>query len=136
MTEIVGYMDKEFVDEEEGKDTKDSKREDYIKWDEYFKGIAMLSAQRSKDPSTQVGACIVDANNKIVGIGYNGFPRGCSDDELPLHTVYLDTYYIDRTEVTNGEYAQCVSSGACRPPVRNGCPRRRWAARRAGRRRS
>jgi dCMP deaminase len=45
-------------------------------------GIALLSSQRSKDPSTQVGACIVDDNNKIVGIGYNGFPRGCSDDEL------------------------------------------------------
>lgn len=46
-------------------------------------GIALLSAQRSKDPNTQVGACIVDENNKIVGIGYNGFPKGCSDDELP-----------------------------------------------------
>lgn len=46
-------------------------------------GIALLSARRSKDPNTQVGACIVDENNKIVGIGYNGFPKGCSDDELP-----------------------------------------------------
>ncbi len=46
-------------------------------------GIALLSAKRSKDPNTQVGACIVDENNKIVGIGYNGFPKGCSDDELP-----------------------------------------------------
>lgn len=59
------------------------KRKDYISWDEYFMGIAMLSAKRSKDPSTQVGACIVDENNKIVGIGYNGFPIGCSDDNLP-----------------------------------------------------
>lgn len=59
------------------------KREDYISWDEYFMGIAMLSAKRSKDPSTQVGACIVDKDNKIVGIGYNGFPIGCSDDNLP-----------------------------------------------------
>lgn len=46
-------------------------------------GIALLSAKRSKDPSTQVGACIVNMHNKIVGIGYNGFPIGCSDDELP-----------------------------------------------------
>ncbi len=59
------------------------KRKDYISWDEYFMGIAMLSAKRSKDPSTQVGACIVDKDNKIVGIGYNGFPIGCSDDNLP-----------------------------------------------------
>jgi len=59
------------------------KRTDYISWDVYFMGIALLSAQRSKDPSTQVGACIVDKKNKIVGIGYNGFPIGCSDDELP-----------------------------------------------------
>lgn len=59
------------------------KREDYISWDEYFMGIAMLSAKRSKDPNTQVGACIVDKDSKIVGIGYNGFPIGCSDDNLP-----------------------------------------------------
>jgi dCMP deaminase len=59
------------------------KRDDYISWDEYFMGIAMLSAKRSKDPSTQVGACIVDKDNKVVGIGYNGFPIGCSDDNLP-----------------------------------------------------
>lgn len=59
------------------------KRKDYISWDEYFMGIAMLSAKRSKDPSTQVGACIVDKDNKVVGIGYNGFPIGCSDDNLP-----------------------------------------------------
>jgi dCMP deaminase len=59
------------------------KREDYISWDEYFMGIALLSAKRSKDPGTQVGACIVNEFNKIVGIGYNGFPIGCSDDELP-----------------------------------------------------
>ena len=59
------------------------KRNDYISWDEYFMGIALLSAKRSKDPNTQVGACIVDRDNKIVGIGYNGFPIGCSDDNLP-----------------------------------------------------
>jgi len=59
------------------------KREDYITWDEYFMGVAMLSAQRSKDPNTQVGACIVSADNKILSMGYNGFPIGCSDDEFP-----------------------------------------------------
>ena len=59
------------------------KRKDFISWDEYFMGIALLSAKRSKDPSTQVGACIVNQFNKIVGIGYNGFPTGCPDDELP-----------------------------------------------------
>jgi dCMP deaminase len=59
------------------------KKIDYISWDEYFMGIAMLSAKRSKDPNTQVGACIVSSENKILGIGYNGFPTGCSDDDLP-----------------------------------------------------
>ncbi len=60
-----------------------NKREDYITWDEYFMGVAMLSAQRSKDPSTQVGACIVSQDNKILSMGYNGLPIGCSDDEFP-----------------------------------------------------
>lgn len=59
------------------------KREDYITWDEYFMGVAELSALRSKDPSTQVGACIVSQDNKILSMGYNGFPKGCSDDEFP-----------------------------------------------------
>lgn len=60
-----------------------SKREDYISWDEYFMGIAYLSGMRSKDPNTQVGACIVSQDNKILSMGYNGFPEGCSDDEFP-----------------------------------------------------
>lgn len=60
-----------------------SKREDYISWDEYFMGVAKLSGLRSKDPSTQVGACIVSEDNKILSMGYNGFPKGCSDDEFP-----------------------------------------------------
>ncbi len=59
------------------------KRNDYISWDEYFMGIALLSAKRSKDPNTQVGACIVSGKNKIMSVGYNGFPAGCSDDEFP-----------------------------------------------------
>jgi dCMP deaminase len=54
-----------------------------IPWDQYFMWLALLSAQRSKDTRTKIGACIVDSNNRIVGIGYNGFPRGCSDDEFP-----------------------------------------------------
>eukprot|EP01061_Rhynchopus_euleeides_P013792 TRINITY_DN23967_c0_g2_i3.p1 TRINITY_DN23967_c0_g2~~TRINITY_DN23967_c0_g2_i3.p1 ORF type:complete len:307 (+),score=113.05 TRINITY_DN23967_c0_g2_i3:113-922(+) len=61
----------------------DGPRKNYLTWDEYFMGIAVLSAQRSKDPNRQVGACIVDDNKRIMGIGYNGFPKGCSDDVLP-----------------------------------------------------
>ena len=59
------------------------KRLDYISWDEYFMGVALLAAGRSKDPSTQVGACIVDNSNRIISTGYNGFPQGCSDDDFP-----------------------------------------------------
>lgn len=71
------------------------KRTDYISWDEYFMAVAQLSAQRSKDPSTQVGACIVNVKKRIIGIGYNGFPSGCSDDELPWERDgdFLDTKY-------------------------------------------
>lgn len=60
-----------------------SKRLTYLSWDDYFIGIALLSALRSKDPHRQVGACVVNAAKRIVGIGYNGFPQGCSDDLLP-----------------------------------------------------
>ena len=59
------------------------KRTDYINWEEYFMGIAMLAAKRSKDPNTQVGACIVSPDNIIISTGYNGMPKGCSDDEFP-----------------------------------------------------
>src|SRR5512133_3971508 len=59
------------------------KRQGYLSWDQYFMAVALLSAQRSKDPNTQVGACIVDQRQKIVAVGYSGFPTGCSDDELP-----------------------------------------------------
>jgi len=71
------------------------KREDYISWDEYFMGVALLSAKRSKDPSTQVGACIVNDKNKIVGAGYNGLPIGCDDDEFPWDKSgdFLNTKY-------------------------------------------
>ena len=59
-----------------------AKRSDYISWDEYFMGVAILAAQRSKDPNTQVGACIVSNDNKILSIGYNGMPLNCSDDDF------------------------------------------------------
>jgi len=59
------------------------KRTDYISWDEYFMGVAKLAARRSKDPNTQVGACIVSPENIIISTGYNGMPKGCSDDEFP-----------------------------------------------------
>lgn len=60
-----------------------SKRKDYISWDEYFMGVALLAAMRSKDPNTQVGSCIVSSSHKILSIGYNGMPIGCSDDDFP-----------------------------------------------------
>ena len=69
------------------------KRRDYISWDEYFMGIAMLAARRSKDPSTQVGACIVSQDNIIISTGYNGMPKGCSDDTFPWNRDGLDNKY-------------------------------------------
>ncbi len=79
------------------------KREDYISWDEYFMGVAKLSGFRSKDPNTQVGACIVSEDNKILSMGYNGFPKNCSDDFFPwaregdsLETKYL---YVTHSEL-------------------------------------
>lgn len=72
------------------------KREGYISWDRYFMGVALLSAMRSKDPNTQVGACIVNKRNRIVGIGYNGFPYGCTDETFPWdnrNPEYLDNKY-------------------------------------------
>ena len=72
------------------------KREEYLSWDEYFMGIAVLSAKRSKDPSTQVGACIVNKDNRIISVGYNGMPRCCSDDEFPWdkNDNPLDSKYL------------------------------------------
>ena len=69
------------------------KRTDYISWDEYFMGVAMLAARRSKDPNTQVGACIVSPENIIVSTGYNGMPKGCSDDEFPWDRTGEETKY-------------------------------------------
>lgn len=71
------------------------KRLNVLSWDEYFMGLAHLSALRSKDPSTQVGACIVSPDRKVVGIGYNGFPIGCDDDDFPWAREgdFLETKY-------------------------------------------
>ena len=84
------------------------KRSDYISWDEYFMGIALLSAMRSKDPSTQVGACIVNSENRILSMGYNGMPRSCSDDEFPwdkngnpLNSKYLYVCHAELNAILN-----------------------------------
>lgn len=71
------------------------KRQEYLKWDEYFMGVAILSAGRSKDPSTSVGSCIVNDENRILSMGYNGMPQGCSDDDFPWERdgEFLDTKY-------------------------------------------
>ena len=71
------------------------KRSDFISWDEYFMGLALLSAKRSKDPSTQVGACIVSQTNRVLSVGYNGFAFGCSDDEFSWEREgeFLETKY-------------------------------------------
>ena len=71
------------------------KRQDYITWDQYFMGIALLSADRSKDPNTRVGTCIVSGENKILSVGYNGMPIGCDDDQMPWERdgEELDTKY-------------------------------------------
>ena len=72
------------------------KREGYLTWDEYFMGVAMLSGMRSKDPNSQVGACIVSDDNKILSMGYNGFPKGCSDDEFPQAGIKTLVYDCDK----------------------------------------
>ena len=84
------------------------KRTDYISWDEYFMGVALLAAKRSKDPSTQVGACIVDDNNVILSTGYNGFPVGCSDDEFSWSRIGEDTKYA---YVVHAELNAILNSG-------------------------
>lgn len=85
------------------------KRQDYLSWDEYFMGIAMLSGMRSKDPNTQVGCCIVSQDNKILSMGYNGLPNGCSDDEYPwaregddpLETKYVCAVHSELNAILN-----------------------------------
>lgn len=95
-----------------------SKREGYISWDDYFMAIAFLSAQRSKDPNRQVGACLVSQNGVILGIGYNGFPRGCSDDKLPwakksktgdpLETKYPYVCHAEVNAILNTNHASAA----------------------------
>ena len=84
------------------------KREDYINWDEYFMGIALLTAMRSKDPNSQVGACIVSPENKILSLGYNGMPIGCNDDDMPwdregdeLETKYMYVCHAELNAILN-----------------------------------
>ncbi len=84
------------------------KNTEYLSWDQYFMGIALLSAERSKDPHTRVGACIVDPDNKILSVGYNGMPCGCSDDEYPwgnegdaLDTKYLYVCHAELNAILN-----------------------------------
>ena len=85
-----------------------NKRENYISWDEYFMSVAILAGMRSKDPNTQVGSCIVSADNKILSMGYNGLPIGCSDDEFPwtregdpLETKYVYTVHSELNAILN-----------------------------------
>lgn len=95
-----------------------TKRSDYLSWDDYFMAVALLSAQRSKDPNTQVGACIVSAQNKIVGIGYNGGPIGCSDDILPwtrdadsrLDTKYPYVCHAEMNAIVNSTKADMTGA--------------------------
>ncbi len=84
------------------------KRADYLSWDEYFMGIAILSSLRSKDPSTQVGACIVNSEKRILSMGYNGMPRCCSDDDFPwgrdgdpLNSKYLYVCHAELNAILN-----------------------------------
>ena len=86
------------------------KREDYLSWDEYFMGIATLAAMRSKDPSTQVGACIVNQDKRIMSMGYNGMPRNCNDDEFPwgrdddpFNSKYLYVCHAEFNAILNCE---------------------------------
>ena len=86
-------------------------RNDYINWDEYFMGIALLSAMRSKDPNSQVGACIVSPENKILSLGYNGMPIGCDDDAMPwgregqpLDTKYMYVCHAELNAILNSAH--------------------------------
>lgn len=83
-------------------------RKDYLNWDQYFLGVAKLSAMRSKDPSTQVGACIVGEDNRILSIGYNGTPNGYADEDFPwdregnrLDTKYLYVCHAEMNAIIN-----------------------------------
>ena len=79
------------------------KRDDYISWDEFFMGAALLCAKRSKDPNTQVGACIVNNENRILSVGYNGFPSGCDDDVFPWERSADDSFNTKYLYVCHAE---------------------------------
>ncbi len=93
-----------------------NKRNDYISWDEYFMGVAILSSKRSKDPSTQVGACIASSDNKVVTMGYNGMPIGCSDDIMPWQKEGVDELDNKYLYVCHAEFNAILNSYA---PVKN-----------------
>ena len=95
----------------------ETKRLDYIKWDEYFMGVALLSAKRSKDPSTQVGACIASMDNKVVTMGYNGMPIGINDEDLPWKRQGVDDLDNKYLYVCHAEFNAILNSYA---PVK-GC---------------
>ncbi|KAK7096813.1 deoxycytidylate deaminase-like [Littorina saxatilis] len=88
---------------------KVKKRSGYLEWEEYFMAIAFLSAMRSKDPVTQVGACIVNQDKKIVGTGYNGMPIGCSDDDLPWDKKHKSTLENKNLYVCHAELNAIVN---------------------------
>ena len=95
------------------------KRKNYLSWDEYFMAVAKLLALRSKDPSTQVGACIVDNENRILSIGYNGAPNGFDDDEFPwgrdggaLDTKYLYVVHAEVNAILNFRGSRKEFAGA------------------------
>ena len=94
------------------KEARVRKREDYLSWDDYFTAVAFLSARRSKDPNTQVGCCIVDSNKCIVGIGYNGFPRGCSDEHLPWARVADSELHKKYPYVVHAEVNAILNKGS------------------------
>ncbi len=86
------------------------KRTNYIDWNQYFMGVSLLSAQRSKDPNTQVGACIVNNDNRIISVGYNGFPNGCDDDKMPweregdmINTKYAYVVHAELNAILNAK---------------------------------
>ena len=88
------------------------KRKDYISWDEYFMGVALLSSKRSKDPSTQVGACVASKENKVVTMGYNGMPVGLSDDQMPWGREGKDDLDNKYLYVCHAEFNAILNSNA------------------------
>lgn len=121
--EVANGLETMSLTEEKGEevlsmDDENLKRSGYLSWDEYFMAVSFLSALRSKDPNTQVGACIVSNEHKIVGIGYNGMPRGCHDDSLPwgraaedpLDTKYMYVCHAEMNAILN---KNCSSVDGC-----------------------